>query len=167
MKTLLIVWCSTTGGTRQMAQAAARGARAALGPGDAVVVACRHAAETGPPEALAADAFVFATPEHLASMAGPMKDFFDRIYYPCLDRVNGRAYALLVCAGSDGVGTIRQAERIATGLRLKRVADPVLVITGAQSPAAILAPKAIGGADLERCAQTGALLAAGLTTGVF
>jgi flavodoxin len=167
MKRLLIVWCSTTGGARQMAQAAERGARDALGPGDEVQAVRLAAPEAGPIEALAADGYVFAMPEHLASMAGPMKDFFDRIYYPCLDRVNGRPYALLVCAGSDGTGTIRQAERIATGLRLKRVAAPVLVVTGAQTPEAILAPKTIPGTDLGRCAEAGALLAAGLAAGVF
>jgi NAD(P)H-dependent FMN reductase len=162
-----MVWCSTTGGARQMGEAAEHGARAALGPEDDVQVARLAAADAGPAEALVADGFLFAMPEHLASMAGPMKDFFDRIYYPCLDQVNGRPYILLVCAGSDGTGTIRQVERIATGLRLKRVAAPVLVITGAQTPEAILAPKTIAGADLDRCVEAGALLAAGLAAGMF
>ena len=167
MKKLLIVWCSTTGGTRQMAEAAERGAREALDAGGPVEVTRLAAARAGPADVLAADALLLATPEHLGSMAGPMKDFLDRIYYPCLDRVNGRPWALLVCAGSDGTGTIRQAERIATGLRLKRVAEPVLVMTYAQTPQAILAPKTIGGEDLARCEQLGALLAAGLATGIF
>jgi NAD(P)H-dependent FMN reductase len=167
VKTLLIVWCSTTGGTRQMAEAAEHGARKSVEAGDAVAVRRLHAAAAGAEDLLAADALVLATPEHLGSMAGPMKDFLDRVYYPCLDRVNGRPWALLVCAGSDGQGTIRQAERIATGLRLKRVTDPVLVITHAQTPEAILAPKAIGEADLARCAEAGALLAAGLACGIF
>lgn len=167
MKRLLIVWCSTTGGTRQMAEAAERGAREATAPDDAVGVRRLAAAAAGPADVLAADGLLFATPEHLASMAGPMKDFFDRVYYPSLARVTGRPYALLVCAGSDGTGTVRQVERIATGLRLRRAADPLLVITGAQTAEAILAPKTIGAADLDRCAERGALLAAGLGAGVF
>lgn len=150
-----------------MAQAAERGARGALSPGDNVDVARLHATEAGPAEVLAADGLILATPEHLGSMAGPMKDFLDRVYYPCLERLNGRPWALLVCAGSDGQGTIRQAERISTGLRLRRVAEPVLVITNAQTPEAILAPKTIGEGDLARCAEAGALLAAGLASGVF
>lgn len=167
MKKLLIVWCSTTGGTRQMAEAAELGARGALGPDDRLEIARIPAAAAGASDVLAADALVLATPEHLGSMAGPMKDFLDRVYYPCLDRVNGRPWALLVCAGSDGTGTIRQAERIATGLRLRRVADPVLVITYAQTPEAILAPKTIGEDELARCERAGALLAAGLAAGIF
>ena len=167
MKKLLIVWCSTTGGTRQMAEAAELGARGALGPGDRVEIARMPAAVAAASDVLAADGLVIATPEHLGSMAGPMKDFLDRIYYPCLDRVNGRPWVLLVCAGSDGTGTIRQAEQIATGLRLKRVAEPVLVMTYAQTPEAILAPKTIGLEDLARCERTAALLAAGLAAGIF
>ena len=150
-----------------MAEAAERGARQALGPGDRVEIARLPAAKAGYADVLEADGLVFAMPEHLGSMAGPMKDFFDRIYYPCLDRVNGRPWALLVCAGSDGAGTVRQAERIATGLRLRRVVEPVLVITNAQTPEAILAPKTIGDGDLARCEALGALVAAGLAAGIY
>jgi multimeric flavodoxin WrbA len=164
VKRLLIVWCSTTGGARQMAEAAERGAREADG---AVEVRRLPAAEAGPADVLAADALLLAMPEHLGSMAGPMKDFLDRVYYPCLDRVNGRPWGLLVCAGSDGQGTIRQAERIATGLRLKRVMAPVLAITHAQTPEAILAPKTIAEDDLDRCSRAGAVLAAGVAAGIF
>jgi multimeric flavodoxin WrbA len=163
VKRLLVVWHSHTGGTRQMAQAAAAAARAEGG----VEVDLRHAPEAGPAEVLAADGYLFATPENLATMAGLMKDFFDRIYYPALDRVNGRPYAALVCAGSDGAGAARQIERIATGLRLKAVAPPLVVVTHAQTPQAILAPKVIAAEDLARCADVGAAMAAGLAAGVF
>jgi hypothetical protein len=56
-------------------------------------------------------------------MAGIMKDFFDRTYYPVLDRINGRPYAVLICAGSDGQNAARQIERIATGWRLRAIGD--------------------------------------------
>jgi NAD(P)H-dependent FMN reductase len=88
---------------------------------------------------------VFATPENLAAIAGLMKDFFDRCYYPVLDRINGRPYAALICAGSDGSNAARQIARIATGWRLRDVAPPLIVCTRAQTPEAILAPKLIPG----------------------
>lgn len=163
MKRLLIVWHSMTGGARQMAAAAAEAARAET----EVEVRLQRAAETTAEDVLAADGYLFATPENLASMAGLMKDFFDRIYYAALDRINGRAYAILICAGTDGTGAVRQIQRIATGLRLREVAPPTIVLTGAQTPEAILAPKTIGAADLRRCADVGAALAAGLAAGVF
>ena len=163
MKRLLIVWHSHTGGSRQMAEVAAGAARAEGG----VDVRLQHAPDAQPADVLAADGYLFVAPENLASVAGLMKDFFDRVYYPVLERVNGRPYAVMVCAGSDGSGAVRQIERIATGLRLKAVAPPLIVITHAQTPEAILAPKTIGAEDLGRCADVGAGLAAGLAAGVF
>lgn len=148
-----------------MAQALAAGARAAA-PG-AVEVDCLEAGTAGPAEVLAADAYAFVTPENLASMAGRMKDFFDRSYYAVLDQVDGRPYAVLVCAGSDGAGAVRQVERIATGLRLRAVAPALIVCTHAQTREVILAPKHLPPAELARCADLGAALAAGLAAGVF
>ena len=164
---LLVVAWSHTGGTDRLVEAAVAGAREATDdvPGfEALACRCDRVA----PEALLrADALLFATPECLGSMAGPMKTFFDRCYYPVLDRLVGRPYATIVCAGTDGHGAIRQIERIATGWRLRRVAEPVLAITGAQTPEAILAPKRIADADLARAAELGATLAAGTAHGVW
>ena len=94
-KTLLIVYHTMTGGTLQMAQAAASGARSE----GTVDVRLLHARDAGPDDVLAADGLIFATPENLAAMSGMLKDFFDRSYYAVLDRINGRPYALLICAG--------------------------------------------------------------------
>ena len=163
MKTLLIVYHSMTGGTEQLAHAAARGAQSEAG----VHVRLLTAPQAGPDDVLAADAYLFACPENLAAIAGLMKDFFDRCYYPALDRIQGRPYAALVCAGSDGGNALRQIERIATGWRLKAVAPGLVVCTHAQTPERILAPKVIGADELARCAELGEGLAAGLSAGVF
>lgn len=163
MKTLLIVQHSMTGGTRQMAAAAANG----VGGEPGTAVRLLSADEAGPDDLLAADGYIFACPENLAAIAGVMKAFFDRSYYPVLGRIEGRPYATMVCAGSDGANAVRQIARIATGWRLKAVADPIIVCTHAQTPEAILAPKTIGEADLARCRELGAAMAAGLALGVF
>lgn len=163
MKTLLIVFHSLTGGTRQMAEAAAAGARSETD----VRVRLIGAGEAGGDDMLAADGYIFATPENLAALAGRMKDFFDRAYYPALDRVNGRPYATLICAGSDGTNAVRQIERIATGWRLRRIAEPIIICTHAQTQAAILAAKTIAPDALARCAELGAAMAAGLAAGIF
>jgi multimeric flavodoxin WrbA len=163
LKTLLIVFHSLTGGTRQMAKAAAAGAAEE----SEVTVRLLIAADAEPDDVLAADGYIFATPENLAAMAGRMKDFFDRTYYPALDRINGRPYAILICAGSDGENAARQIARITAGWRLRAVADPIIVCTHAQSPEAILAPKIISSADLDRCQVLGAALAGGLAAGIF
>ena len=163
MKHLLIVYHSMTGGTRQMAEAAAQAARGQEG----VAVHLKPAQEAGPEDLLEADGYVFACPENLAAIAGLMKDFFDRCYYPVLDRIQGRPYAVMVCAGSDGSNAVRQIERIATGWRLKAVAPALIVCTHAQTPEQILAPKTLGAEDLTRCSELGEGLAAGLSAGIF
>jgi len=163
MKALLIVYHSMTGGAAQMAAAVERGA--ATEPGIAAHRIAAASAQVA--DVLRADGYVFVTPENLASMSGVMKDFFDRTYYAALDRLNGRPYAALICAGSDGQNAARQIERICTGWRLKRVADTLIVSTHAQTPEEILAPKTIAPDELARCAAIGAALAAGLALGVF
>jgi len=165
MKTLLVVYHTMTGGTEQMATALVRAAEGEAGADLAVRLLRAH--ETQPADVLNADGYVFCTPENLAAVSGIMKDFFDRCYYAALDRINGRPYAVLVCAGSDGTNACRQIERIAKGWRLRAVADPLIVCTHAQTPDEILAPKAIDAAALERCADLGAAFASGLVLGIF
>jgi len=163
MKTLLIVYHSMTGGTLQMAQAAARGARSEAG----LRVSLLRSAEAQADDVLAADAYIFATPENLAGISGMMKDFFDRTYYAALEKINGRAFLILICAGSDGRNAAQQIERIAAGWRLRRIADPYIVCTYAQTPEQILKPKRIEQEALSRCEELGKTMASGLTMGIF
>jgi multimeric flavodoxin WrbA len=160
---LLIVYHTLTGGTLQMAQAAAAGASRE----SAIRVRLEAAAATGPDALLESSGYLFACPENLAAMSGLMKDFFDRTYYPVLEQLQGRPYAVLICAGSDGSNAARQIERIATGWRLKAIADPLIVCTHAQTPERILAPKQIDAADLARCEELGATIAAGIELGIY
>ena len=63
-----------------MAEAAAMGA--AMEPG--VDVRLLQAVAAGPSDVLAANCYIVAAPEKLAALAGLIKDFFDRCYYPVL-----------------------------------------------------------------------------------
>ena len=158
---LLIVYHSRTGGSRAMAEAAAEAARA-----EAPTV-LKTAADAGPEDLLRADGYLFCAPENLAALSGMMKEFFDRCYYPVLGRIEGRPYAQMICAGSDGEGAARQTARIATGWRLREVQAPLIVYTHAQTPETILADKTIPETELDRCRELGAAMAAGLSLGVF
>jgi multimeric flavodoxin WrbA len=163
MKTLLIVYHSMTGGTLQMAHAAASGARSETG----IRVSLRRAAEAQPDDVLSADGYIFATPENLAAISGMMKDFFDRAYYAAFEKINGRPFLTLVCAGSDGRNAAQQIDRIAAGWRLKPIADPYIVCTNAQTPEQILRPKRIDEPHLTRCEDLGKTMAGGLVMGIF
>jgi multimeric flavodoxin WrbA len=156
---LLIAWHSRTGGSQALAEAAAEGAGTA---------ARLVAADDVTPEALiAAGGYLFVGPENLAALSGAMKEMFDRCYYPCLGNLEGRPYATIICAGSDGENAQRQLDRIAKGWRLKRVADHVIVNTSAQTPEAILAAKSIAPDRLAEAGALGAALAEGLAAGIF
>jgi NAD(P)H-dependent FMN reductase len=163
MKRLIIVYHTMTGASQQLASAAYSAASDEAGCTTEFVAA----ADANVSHVLAADGYLFVTPENLASMSGRMKDFFDRIYYGALDKVNGRPYAVIIAAGTDGEGAARQVQRIATGLRLKEIASPLIVRNGAQTPEQILAPKHVPEAELSRARELGAALAAGLAAGVF
>jgi len=156
---LLVIWHSRTGGSRALAEAAAEGGGAA-----ARLVPAERAE---PADLLAAQGYLFVGPENLAALSGAMKEMFDRCYYPCLGRLEGRPYATIICAGSDGENAQRQLDRIATGWRLRRVADSLIVNTAAQTPKAILAPKTIPEDRLAEARDLGAALAEGLAAGIF
>lgn len=158
-RNLLIAWHSRTGASRAMAQAAADGA----GP-DAHLVA---AEAVEPEHLLSAGGYLFVCPENLATMSGMMKEMFDRCYYPVLGKIEGRPYATIIAAGSDGQGAQNQIDRIATGWRLRRVAEPLIVCTHAQSMAAILAPKTVSAEELAACRELGASIATGIGLGIF
>jgi NAD(P)H-dependent FMN reductase len=163
MRQLAIIWHSMTGGSQALAQAAHDGARRVQG----VDILILHAAEAGPEHMLAADGYLFIFPENLAAISGGMKSFFDRCYYPCLGALNGRPYAMIVCAGSDGRNAVAQAERIATGWRLRQIVPSVIVCTHAQTQEAILAPKIIDLAHLSAAAELGEQIATGLQMGIY
>ena len=152
-KHLLIVYHSQSGTTSQMADAVIRGARS---PDiDNVEVRTRTALEATAADLLWCDAFILGTPENFGYMSGAMKYFLDRSYYDCLDKVDGRPYALFVRAGNDGTGAITSLRRILKGLAVREVQDAVLI--AGEFDAARLAD----------CEELGMTMAAGLDAGVF
>lgn len=165
MSLLLIVWHSRTTASQQLAFAALNAAQHTLKElecTDQVKVKCAAVDEIDTALFLKADAYLFCAPENLGSLSGEMKAFFDRNYYPALDRINGRPYGLIISAGSAGQGAQAQAERICTGWRLKRIAPAIIVNTEAQTAAEILATKTISPKQAEPARELGGLLAAQL-----
>ncbi len=152
-KRLLIVGHVPSANTQALRDAVERGA---CGPDvEGVGVDARSPFDTTPEHVLAADAIILGTTENLGYMSGALKDFFDRIYYPCLEAKQGLAYGLYIRAGHDGTGTRRGIETIVTGLRWRAVHEP-LVCRGEFSEAFV-----------PQCEELGLLMAAGLEAGVF
>jgi multimeric flavodoxin WrbA len=152
-KRLLVVAHAPSANTRALLEAVVRGARAV--EAESVEVEALSPFQAGPEEVLAAQAVVLGTPENLGYMSGALKDFFDRIYYPCLERSQGLPYALYIRAGHDGTGTLRAVTTIVTGLRWHAVQEP-LVCRGD-----------FRAGFVDQCEELGALMAAGLDAGIF
>lgn len=153
MKRLLVVAHAPSVNTRRLLDAVVAGAR---DPEiDGVAVEARSPFDAGPDDVLAANAIILGTPENLGYMSGALKDFFDRIYYPCLEKTQGLPYALYVRAGHDGTGTRRAVETIVTGLRWRAVQQP-LICRGPWQEAFV-----------DTCKDLGTAVAAGLDAGVF
>ena len=152
-KRLLVVFHSRSGGTATMTDAVVEGANDDAIEG--VDVRVQGAFDTTVDDVRACDAIVLGTPENFGYMAGAVKDFFERVYYPLLDGTPGLPYALYVKASTDGDGAVRSVERIVAGLRWKLVVPPVVVVGD-------LRPE-----DLDQCRELGATVAAGLEAGMF
>lgn len=153
MKELVIVANTPSRNTQILVDAVARGAKH---PDIADVnINCYKPPEACADTVLQADAIILGTTENFGAMSGLMKDFFERIYYPCLEEKQGLPYALYIKAGLDGTGTRIGVEKILAGLRWKAVQD-VLLLKGEYKN------------DFEiQCEELGTSVAAGLEAGIF
>ena len=160
---IAIVWHSRTGASQAMAGGVFAGAEAQAA-GMARLMRADHVA---PQDLLAASGYVFVCPENLGTMSGAMKDMFDRCYYALLGQVAGRPFASIIAAGSDGSGAQNQLDRIVTGWRLRRIAEPICVNFSAQTPEEISAPKQVCLETSVICQNLGAAMAEAIAAGIF
>ncbi len=78
-------------------------------------------------DVLWADGILLGTTENFGGMAGLSKDFFERIYYPCLEKKQATPVAVYIRAGLDGQGSKQGIERILTGLKWKLVQEIIIL----------------------------------------
>lgn len=152
-KRLLVIAHAPSPNTRRLVDAVLRGSRHE----DIENVTTHHIPplEASAEDVETADALILGTTENLGYMSGALKDFFDRIYYPCLETKQGLPYALYVRAGEDGTGTRRAVDTIVTGLRWRQIHEPLICRGEFQE------------CFVERCEELGTYVAAGLDAGIF
>ncbi len=149
--TLLVVYHSRSGRTASLTESVISGARAASD----IRVVERDAFAATVEDFRDADAVIFGTPENFGYMSGAIKDFLERVFYPCEHDKAGVPYAIYVSAGNDGTGAVTSIQRIISGLRMNE-AQPALVVVGQPSEEDIAAAETLG-----------ATMAAGLEAGIF
>ena len=148
---LLIIANTPSANTLALAEATADGARR----GGMESVCLRQPLQSGSAEVLAARAIIIGTTENFGYMSGLIKDFFERIYYPCLQKTPALPYALYVRAGKDGAGTLRGVGAITAGLRWREIQPPLLLQGDWSEP------------FVGECETLGMTVAAGLAAGIF
>ncbi len=151
-KHLLIVYHSQSGSTTRMAEAVIEGANDEDVDVDVRVL---EALDGTPEDLLWCDGFILGTPENFGYMSGAMKTFLDRTYYPCEDKLTAKPFAMFIRAGNDGNGAVTSLRRILTGLRVREVQEPVMIVGEFDE------------SRLEECRELGLTMAAGLEAGVF
>ncbi|MGB2110345.1 MULTISPECIES: flavodoxin family protein [Marinobacter] len=153
MKRLLIVAHAPSPNTLRLRESVEKGAR---NPDiEAVEVVVKAPLEAGPEDVLACDAIILGTTENLGYMSGALKDFFDRSYYPCLEKTQGLPFTFYIRAGHDGTGTRRAIDSITTGLRWKLIQEPLLCRGDYQPEFA------------DQCEELGLFVAASLDAGII
>jgi len=151
MKKLLVIYHTQGVRTAEMAEAVMAGAATV----EETETTLKRAFDTSAEDLIAADGVIFGTPENFGYMSGALKDFFDRTFYLCEGKVDAKPYAVFVCAGNDGTGAVFNIDRICTGLKMKKVFEPVVAVK-------VNTPE-----KLEKAREMGATLAAGIAFGVF
>ncbi len=152
-KRLLVVVHAPSPNTERLRDALVAGARS---PGlERVEISALSPFATTPNEVLSADAIILGTTENLGYMSGATKDFFDRCYTSCLERTEGLPYALYIRAENDGAGAKRSVETIVTGLRWRRIQEPLICRGSWQEDFVV------------KCRELGTLIATGLDVGIF
>jgi multimeric flavodoxin WrbA len=151
--TLLVVFHSRSGGAQALCDSLIEGARYDGIEGVDIVV--RSALDATADDVVTCDGIAIVTPEHFGSMAGLIKDFFERVYFAVLETTRGLPYVIAVKAGNDGSGTVASVEKLATGLHWRRVLEPVIARGGVDET------------DRAACSELGATFAAGLAEGLF
>lgn len=150
-KKILVIYHSQGGTMENMANRFVEGARKEK----EIEVLFKKAGDATIDDLLSCDGIAIGSPEYFGTMAGMIKDFFDRTYEAAEGRTIGLPYIVFVCAGNDGRGAIAQIERIAAGYKWKKVQEHLRVAGE---------PTKEDYADLEELGQT---LAAGVDFGIF
>ncbi len=132
MVRILIVYHTLSGNTEKMAKAFAEGARSVEGAETII----KKAFDASLEDLLACDAIAFGSADYFSYIAGALKDFFDRTFYPSRGKVDGKPYAAFATGGRGGDIALAVLDRLCSSFKLKKAVDGISV-AGAPSQDAL------------------------------
>ena len=139
MAKVLIVYHTLSGNTEKMAQAFAEGAKSVQG----TEVVIKKAFEATLEDLLACDAVAFGSADYFSYIAGALKDFFDRTYYPSQGKVAGKPYAAFATGGGGGETALAVLDRLCGSFKFRKAAEGIAVMMS-PSPEALVKCKEAG-----------------------
>jgi multimeric flavodoxin WrbA len=144
MGKILVVYHTLSGNTEKMANAVAEGAKSISG----TEVTVKKALEATLEDFVECDGVALGSADYFSYIAGGLKDFFDRTFYPSRGKVDGKPYVAFTTGGGGGDTVMAVLERIAgNAFKLKKLADGVS------------AGGRISDSDLNACKEIGKTLA--------
>ncbi|MFN4227916.1 MAG: flavodoxin family protein [Candidatus Ratteibacteria bacterium] len=121
MKKVLVVYYTLGGNTEKAAEFIKKGIES-----EGVEVVMKKGVDATCEDLLNCDGLVIGSPDYFSYMAGGLKDFFDRTYYPSKGKVEGKPYFAFLTHGGGGKA-IESIEKIAATFKFKKVIEPILI----------------------------------------
>lgn len=118
MNTVLILYHSKSGNVEQMAYAIKRGIEKYKN----ILIELKKAQDANWEDLEKASGLAIGTPNYFDDMAGTIKDFFDRTFYPSQSKIAGSLTANLPCVffvsgGANGKSVIERLTKISKSFR--------------------------------------------------
>jgi multimeric flavodoxin WrbA len=149
MAKVLIVYHSLGGQTKKMAEAVAEGAGAVQG----TEVVLKTGLEAGIDDLLACDGLALGSPDYFSYLAGGLKDFLDRTYYPSQGKVTGKPAVAFGSAGGPSDKILGLLDKALGWFKLTKVADSVGA-SGQIAPGVLVACRELGRQLAEAAAKS-------------
>ena len=121
-RSVLLVYHSQSGACAALARAAGEGLAAS-----GIEAFSARAEDVGAAQVASCDGLVLVAAENSGRLAGGMKDFLDRVFYPLIRREDVKPYALLISAGNDGRGACDEVQRILRGIPFTEAMEPQII----------------------------------------
>ena len=149
-RSVLLVYHSQSGASAALARAAGEGLAAS-----GIEAVSARAEDVGAAQVASCDGLVLVAAENSGRLAGGMKDFLDRVFYPLNRREDVKPYVLLISAGNDGRGARDEVQRILRGIPFTEAMEPQII-------------RGLPGSDeLQKVKEAAEAFGAGLEMGIF